>query len=414
MKEKIAFVTPIYLPAPLYGSDNAVRILAEDFVAKGQDVTVITSDAATPRYWYDPFFGKKIPSNASNNINGVNVIRLKSQQLISSFTFMLSRFAGRLLPTNMRNMVDIICNGPYFMGLGEVLELEEVDVVHCSPFPLNINKQVVDAVSKLEKKPKVILTPFFHTHVSTYHNRELGRLMGHADVIHAVSNAEKLDLESMFPEAKAKVRSIPLYLPTANLHRPSELQNDVLKFKRKHHLVGKEIVLFAGLKGKMKGALNTLAAVQECYKKDNNIVLVAIGHNTTEWNEMLTSIDTTAFLRDFGYVDERLKEVSFASCDVFCMPSKSETFGYVYLEAWHKKKPVIAANVPAMKELILGNNGGLLVRFGSLGDIQSAIERLVDHPVLSKTLGEHGYNALIEKYSMKSVFPQYCKMFMYV
>jgi len=412
MKQKnITFVTPIYLPAPLYGSDNAVRILAEEFVRVGHNVSIITSDAHTPRYWYDPFFGKKIPSDAASLINGVKVIRLRSNQLISSLTFMLSRLAGPLLHITMRSMLDIISNGPYLIGLGDVLKSEDVDVVHCSPFPLYINKQVVDAVSNLVKKPKVIFTPFFHTHVSTYHNFELGRLMKHADVIHAVSNAEKQDIESLFPESRGKVQVIPLYLRTANLHGESELETDIVKFKQKYHLVGKKIVLIAGLKGQMKGALDTLAAVQELYRKDNTIVLVAIGHSTTEWNEMLRSIDGKAFLRDFGYVDEHLKEVIFASCDVFCMPSKSETFGYVYLEAWHKKKPVIASDIPAMRELIQYNNGGLLVRFGSRSAIKSAIERLIEHPVLSKTLGEHGYDALTAKYSMESVFLQYCQMF---
>ena len=43
-------------------------------------------------------------------------------------------------------------------------------------------------------------------------------------MIHAVSNAEKQDIESIFPEANVKVQVIPLYLRTMNLHGPSELQ----------------------------------------------------------------------------------------------------------------------------------------------------------------------------------------------
>ncbi|GEM_PF-2554972 len=411
MRKKIAFVTPIYLPAPLYGSDNAVRILAEDLVTAGYNVTVITSDAATPRYWYDPFFGKKISPDAPRMINGVHVIRLSSNQLIASLAFVLSRFLGQLLLEDMRGVIDILSNGPYLMGLDVVLKKEAPDVIHCSPFPLNINRQVVRAIVHLKQKPMLILTPFFHASVSSYHNRALGAVIQRADVIHAISFAEKKDMEAFFPESKGKITVLPLYLRTEVMHTSQALEKDILMFKKKYAIEGKKIVLLAGLKGRMKGALDTLRVVQEYAKKDNSVVLVAIGHNTSEWNEMLRTLNDTDFLRDFSYVDEREKEIIFASCDVFCMPSISETFGYVYLEAWHKKKPVIGADISAMRELIQASDAGLLVPYGNLRDIQSAIERLINDSALSKTLGEHGQKALIDKYSMKSVFPQYRKMF---
>ena len=411
MKQKnIAFVTPIYLPAPLYGSDNAVRILAEEFARVGHNVSIITSDAYTPRYWYDPFFGKKIPKTARNRINGVRVIRLKSHQLISSFTFMLSRFAGRFLPITIRNILEIIASGPYLIGLSEVLGSEQPDVIHCSPFPLNINKQVIDTVAKFTKKPKVILTPFFHAHVSTYHNRGLGNLMRHADVIHAVSNAEKQDIESIFPEANVKVQVIPLYLRTMNLHGPSELQKDVLKFKQKYHLVRKKIVLIAGLKGHMKGALDTLRAVEQLHKNDPNILLIAIGHNTVEWNAMKEKIHPESLL-DFDYVDEYTKELLFSACDVFCMPSKSESFGYVYLEAWHKKKPVIAASIGPVQELIEKNHAGVMVKYGDRPALEKAIRMLLAQTQKARALGQNGYKVLTEMYNEKKLFHAYQVLF---
>lgn len=408
-KKNIAFITPIYLPAPLYGSDNAVRILAEELARMGHTVSIITSDALTPRYWHDPFLGRKVPPDAAKNINGVHVFRLRSNQLISSLTFILSRLA-RTMPIHVRNTLKLVSNGPYLMGLLEILESEGVDVVHSSPFPLNINKQVVDTVTKLEKKPKVILTPFFHSHVAAYHNRELGRIMRSADIIHAVSNAEKQDIDSIFPEVKKKVHVVPLYLPTANLHTLSDLQKDVLKFKRIYHLVGKKIVLLAGLKGKMKGALDTMQAVEQLHKDDPTIFLVAIGHSTIEWNEMKEKIHPESLL-DFDYVDEHTKEVLFSACDIFCMPSKSESFGYVYLEAWHKKKPVIGADIPAVRELIADNKGGILVKFGNRRELVGAIMSLLEDTTRSLEYGNNGYNALMKKYTRHALMQKYIHLF---
>lgn len=410
MKKKIAFVTPIYLPAPLYGSDNAVRILAEDFAAAGQDVTVVTSDAATPRYWYDPLFGRKI-CKTSDMINGVRVLRLPSQQWITSAAFILERVFGRLLPRSIRNTMRIVSSGPYLGGLFELFQKEQFDVVHCSPFPLEINQQIFDGIERLNKKPYIILTPFFHAEVEAYHNKELGNILEKSDSIHVISNAEKKQIEALYPVSLGKTTVIPLYIRTRAMRTGDSLKHDVLLFKARYGIEQKKIILFAGLKGSMKGALTTLAAVKNLYRENKNVMLIAIGHNTTEWNEALKKSDTTPYLIDFGYVDEKTKEILFAACDVFCMPSKSETFGYVYLEAWHKKKPVIGCNFGPTQELIEQNKGGIVIEYDNQSDIEKVIYLLLHDPKTYKYLGDSGYTALINKYTKFKTFALYKHLF---
>lgn len=410
MKKKIAFVTPIYLPAPLYGSDNAVRILAEDFAAAGQDVTVITSDAATPRYWYDPLFGRKI-SKTRDTFNGVRVLRLPSRQWITSVAFILERVFGRLLPRSIRNTMRIVSNGPYLGGLFELFQKEQFDVIHCSPFPLEINQQIFDGIERLNKRPFVILTPFFHAEVDVYHNKELGNILEKSDSIHVISNAEKKQIEALYPVSQGKTKVIPLYIRTRAMHTVDVLKHEVLLFKKRYGIEQKKIILFAGLKGSMKGALTTLVAVKNLYKENKNIMLVAIGHNTTEWNEALKKSDTTPYLIDFGYVDEQTKEILFAACDVFCMPSKSETFGYVYLEAWHKRKPVIGCNFRPTQELIEQNKGGIVVQFGEQFEVEKALSLLLSNSQKRSQLGSNGYSALMKYYSEQILFLRYQQLF---
>lgn len=410
MKKKIAFVTPIYLPAPLYGSDNAVRILAEDFAAAGQDVTVVTSDAATPRYWYDPLFGRKM-SKTRDTFNGVRVLRLPSRQWITSAAFILDRVFGHLLPRSIRNTLRIVSNGPYLGGLFEVFQKEQFDVVHCSPFPLEINQQIFDGIERLNKRPFVILTPFFHAEVGAYHNKELGNIIKKADRIHVISYAEQKQIEVFSSVSREKIKVIPLYIRTRTMHAVVALKHDVLLFKKRYGIEHKKIILFAGLKGFMKGALTTLAAVKNLYKENKNIMLVAIGHNTTEWNEALKKSDTTPYLMDFGYVDEQTKETLFAACDVFCMPSKSETFGYVYLEAWHKKKPVIGCNLGPTQELIDRNKGGIVIEFDKQHEVEKAIRLLLSDMKISNRLGGNGFSALMEKYTEFKTFSLYERLF---
>ena len=116
-------------------------------------------------------------------------------------------------------------------------------------------------------------------------------------------------------------------------------------------------------------------------------------------------------LLDFDYVDEYTKELLFSACDVFCMPSKSESFGYVYLEAWHKKKPVIAASIGPVQELIEKNHAGVMVKYGDRPALEKAIRMLLAQTQKARALGQNGYKVLTEMYNEKKLFHAYQVLF---
>ena len=158
----------------------------------------------------------------------------------------------------------------------------------------------------------------------------------------------------------------------------------------------------------MKGAVDVLFAVEALYKKNKHYILIAIGHSTIEWERAKKKIDAQCLL-DFPYIDTKTKEIIFGACDIFCMPSKSETFGLVYLEAWHKKKPVIAASTEAVKEFI--GDDGIFVEFGNTQDIINAIKLIISGKSVAKKLGEKGFNKLMKSYTFSKVFPEYLTLF---
>ncbi len=409
MKNKIAFITPIYLPANLSGSSIIVKEIAEYLVKSGYDVSIITSNALTGRYWYDPVFGKKI-NKKSEVINGVKVYRLSCNQLISSICFIIVKKLFFLIPVKILNRLKVIYNGPYFIGVGKILTEGNFDIVHCSPFPLNINRQVVKAIDKLRKKPKLILSPLLHVKLKEFKNPELYPILLKADKIHVVTESEKKFLKSTFKISGDRIITIPLFLDLNKFSRLEELKKDVKKFKDKYKLNNKKIVLFAGNKGYMKGAITLLTAIDGLYKEDQSYRLIVIGNNMPEWTKVKKRVNPN-FLLDFKYVDEKTKEIIFASCDVFCMPSISESFGLTYLEAWHKKKPIIAAEIPTSKEIIGLVNGGLLVRFGDLDDLKTKIDEIFRNKFKSKKMGENGFLALNNKYSFDKLYAKYKTLF---
>jgi len=79
-----------------------------------------------------------------------------------------------------------------------------------------------------------------------------------------------------------------------------------------------------------------------------------------------------------GYVDSNRLNVWYNSCDIFVLPSKSESFGIVQLEAMACGKPIVATRNGGSEEIVTENTG-ILVQAGApiklVGGIKSAIER---------------------------------------
>ncbi len=405
--KKIAFITPHYYPSTLTGSGIVVMKLAEEFAKLGHDVSVITSNALTARYWYDPIFGKKIERKYEVH-NKVKIYRLSCYQLYSGICFILLKFFGKFLPKKSIDYLKIISNGPYLIGLDRILLSHNYDVIHCSPSPLAINKQVITILSKMKEKPKLIITPFFHSQLSDFANPQLKKVFQCADIIHVITNTEKNEISTRFSINVKKIIVVPLFLDISNMHTMEYFKKDIVLFKEKHHLIGKKIILFAGIKGAAKGAIDLLLSINMLHKTNPEYILVAIGTDTKDWSRAKTKVDKDCIL-DFEYKTGKEKEVIFASCNIFCLPSKSESFGLVYLEAWSKEKPVIAADTPAVREFI--DRDGVFVEFGNKEQIIEAITKIATDKNMASVLGRRGNKKLINMYTFAKVFPKYITMF---
>jgi glycosyltransferase involved in cell wall biosynthesis len=191
----------------------------------------------------------------------------------------------------------------------------------------------------------------------------------------------------------SKIHVIPMGINLAEWKSP-----DGERFRRRHHLEGKTLVLFAGTKDYNKGAVHVLRAVDQLAQKLNDLTLVSMGLATPEWREALRRLPQIPLL-DLGYAPEDEKQDAFDACDLFVMPSRYDSFGIVYLEAWRCGKPVIGARVGAVAEVIEDGKNGLLVEFGDEEQLASAILSLVQNPELRVSLGESGKKRVIERFN---------------
>jgi glycosyltransferase involved in cell wall biosynthesis len=91
-----------------------------------------------------------------------------------------------------------------------------------------------------------------------------------------------------------------------------------------------------------------------------------------------------------GQVDFTSLVARYASCDVFCLPSRQEGFGIVYLEAMAAGKPIVACAGTAAEEVLTDGMNGRLVPPGDPAALAAALRDLLADPALRARLGASG------------------------
>lgn len=100
---------------------------------------------------------------------------------------------------------------------------------------------------------------------------------------------------------------------------------------------------------------------------------------------------------------ERLA-AAYASADVFCLPSDSETFGQVALEAQASGLPAVVPAASALAELVADGATGLHCASASAADVATTLRRLVTDEVLRRRLSRGAREAMLTRPTWDDVF----------
>ena len=385
----ICHVVPIYLPGILPGCSKYIRDISKGLAGRGHSVTVLTANAITGRGWVDPLHGQYAPVK-EEVIEGVRIRRLKARWPITSTMYLLRRVADVVSTHSIGNMVSLLSAGPYLSKLSEEFQKEKYEVIHVTAFPFALVWLVGKACKSLGRP--FVCTPLIHFEDPSHSNPLLWKTLRDAASVIACSSYER---EGMIRRGidPSRIRLIPM-----GIDLEEWLDSDGERFRRRYRLEGKKILLFAGTKNYNKGAIHLLQALKRIEGDAKEVVLVAIGLAGEEWKRACEGIGGTSLL-DLGYVSEAEKRDAFEACDLFVMPSRYDSFGIVYLEAWRCGKPVIGARVGAIPEVIDDGKDGLLVEFGNVDQLISTIRHLLRDADLRREMGEAGRKKVEEKFN---------------
>ncbi|MHA7282457.1 D-inositol-3-phosphate glycosyltransferase [Arthrobacter sp. TMS2-4] len=152
-------------------------------------------------------------------------------------------------------------------------------------------------------------------------------------------------------------------------------------------------VVFAGRIQKLKGPQVLVAAAAELRRRRPDIALAVSILGAGSGSEALALqplIDDAGLTRDVRlYPPVTASHLAqwFRAADVVVMPSFSESFGLVALEAQACGTPVIAANVGGLPQAVSDGRSGLLVDGHSAAGWADVLERLHDDTRLAEALG---------------------------
>jgi glycosyltransferase involved in cell wall biosynthesis len=292
------------------------------------------------------------------------------------------------------NLIEEIKN---YSIIAEVIAIEnEFDVIHAHDwlaYPAGM------AAKKVSGKPLII-----HVHATDF-DRSGGKVnplvyaieregMEIADKIIAVSNYTRQTIIEKYGIPEEKI--ITVY----NAVDPAAKEQ--ILFKKG---VNEKVVSFLGRITMQKGPEYFIEAAYLILKKLNNVRFVMAGSGD-KMNEMIERVAQLGMAHKFhftGFLKSDDVFRMFKMTDVFVMPSVSEPFGIVPLEAMQANVPVIISNQSGVSEIL---KNAIKIDFWDTFAMADAIYGLLQYPALSGFLRKSGIKEVGEltwKHSAKQV-----------
>lgn len=328
---KIAMVGQF--PPHVGGVGVHIHTLSKKLVEEGHEVYVIT-----------------YPHKEIKDIDGIHVIGTKGLNIPG--------VRGLMFKMNAKK------------ALEELLEKEDIDIIHGHYlFPAGAAAVEVGKEHGIKTYVTAHGSDMFELYKKQLFMRSpVKKVLRDADGVFAVSNALKHEIIATGVTGIAN--KTKLSWNSVDINKFSSKAND--SFKKENKLEDKPIVLFVGNLIKRKNVESLLEA-KKVSQSDYYLVIVGDGPLFKKLSKKVEEEN----IHDVIFTGSRNDvENIIPSCDVLVLPSYSESFGLVLIEALACGKPVIGSDVGGITEII-NNDVGLLVNPNKVSSIAKAIDTII-------------------------------------
>ena len=160
-----------------------------------------------------------------------------------------------------------------------------------------------------------------------------------------------------------------------------------------------------------KGLKFLIEAMRELRNDGVTLEIVGAGESEKEVRDLIDGYDLNENILLTGYVPRSRIATRYQEADIFLLPSISESFGQVLLEAMSCGLPIVASRAGGIPETVEHGTGGLLVEPGSSRDIVNAVRLLAHDPVLREKMAHYNAERAREQYSWTAVALEYASLY---
>ena len=343
---KIAMVGQF--PPHVGGVGVHIHTLSKELVKQGHEVYVIT-----------------YPHSDLADIDGIHVIGTTGLNIPGIRGLMFKRNARKALE-KLVNEVDIdIIHGHYLFPAGAAA----CDVGKKHDIKTYVTAHGSDMFEMYKKQ--------------SFMRPTIKKVLKKADVVFAVSNALKQEiLATGVNGIESKTR---LYWNSVDINKFFSENVNSLQSN------GKPIVLFVGNIIKRKN-VNLILEAKKLAKTDYEVVVVGDGPLKKDLENKVKN-ENISDVRFLGSRDD--VENIIPGCDVLVLPSFSESFGLVLIEALACEKPVIGSNVGGITEIIT-DDVGLLIDPNDASTLAMAIDNVIGDDEFRQKLSSNARNRALD------------------
>ena len=393
---RIAHFVQRYPPA-LGGSEAYFARLSRYLAAAGDGVTVFTTNALDLEAFWSRR-GRCLPAGVARE-DGVEIRRYPLWRLPGQ------RWLLKALSYLPWRTWQLLCMGhnPVAPAMWRSAGAPDVpyDIVHATAFPYGWPLVCGLRLARRLRVP-FILTPFVHTGNPDDPHDRIRRAYTKPALLSLAHAAARVLVQTQVERdvlARAGVAEDKLIVQGMGVDLESCTGGDRAGTRQRWGVaLGEVVVGHLANNSWEKGSIDLLDAASRAWSDGARFRLVLAGPEMPNFRRFWQSYPDAARVRRLGVLAEQQKRDFFAALDVFALPSRSDSFGIVLLEAWANGAPSIGYRAGGVAGVIRHEEDGLLVRCGDIDGLAAALRRLAADGDLRRRLGATGRERTLREF----------------
>jgi glycosyltransferase involved in cell wall biosynthesis len=378
------------------GAELICKKVSESLAKRGHEIHVVTTDVGAVQAYYE--FGIAPVAEGATSIGGVAVRRLEfSRGLYRAGGWANANLRPRGLAQRVAGRTRQFLHKRLEWQITKEICRIRPDVVMTMPH------LVVNVLAVLSARSSVdfplVMVPMLHEHDPNWNVGVMAAALSSAGAVIVLTGHEADRLTEAYGIARQKIflASVGIEVDAASL-----LESD--RPKR---------VLFLGRQVKSKGIGDLIEAMRLIWPQHPDAELCIAGVRVPESSEVDAQIAALperwrSQVNGFGVVSDVEKAGLLRSSRCLVLPSKTESFGMVILEAWAHATPAITWDLPVFRSIVEDEETGLLADpEDGPKSLANAIMRLLSAPDEAARIGTAGYRKAAGRYAWSNVASVY-------